>query len=151
MASKTKTTQKWKGYEYFSGDIFFDDIQQLGIAMSQHEFTAPKAGIYLFSFTANSADPEPAYTDYLNKKTNRVVIRKNGYKITEINDQSTEYNKHISWVWMDELNTGDKITFEVTEGYLHAMPCTPVIFTAEYTGYSKHKAKPDKSESVWGP
>ena len=40
---------------------------------------------------------------------------------------------------MDDLKKGDTIRFDVIDGYLHAIPAMPVIFTAEFTGYINSK------------
>ena len=63
MAQKTKTLLP---NPVFLGPILFDTIDpNVGGAMSDAEFKAPHEGIYLFSFTANTADPsvlnDPAY------------------------------------------------------------------------------------------
>ena len=124
-------------YDVFNGRIMFDVIEQLGHAMTDLAFTATLDGIYLFTFTANSGEPSsfesPVYPQ--RERKTRVRIMKSNRDYTEIPDQSPEFSKHISWVWMSDMRAGERFYFEVTQGWLLATPTQPVIFTAEYTGY----------------
>ena len=147
MATKTQADGSWGGYKIISGEIRFDNIEQLGTAMLPNKFTAPYDGIYLFTFTANSGDH--LWHNSPNMPNTKIIIKKWGtgpqggpghfFTYTVVPDLSPEFNKHISWVWMDELLKNEMYTFEVTAGYLHVDTYQPVIFTAEYTGYVNYR------------
>ena len=101
-----------------SGTITYDSLTTNignGMDASTGKFTAPTSGLYMFTFSAVSA----------NKNTAEVTIQvqKNGSRIFVIDDEEDQKSgadeRNIAYSWMFDLSNGDTVYLSMHTGGLH--------------------------------
>ena len=122
---------KTDGGHAFSGKVTFNRVTlNEGHGMRSNGFTAPIAGHYKFSFSANGG------LEIYGKDT-WVHVLKNGRKLANWSIGDSDNNQwsdgnNISHDWIWKLNKNDKVTFEVQRGtYLSGLPRAPVNFNGQ--------------------
>ena len=102
-----------------SGTITYDSLTTNignGMDASTGKFTAPTSGLYMFTFSAVSA----------NKNTAEVTIQvqKNGSRIFVIDDEEDKKSganeRNIAYSWMFDLSMGETVYLTMYSGGLHA-------------------------------
>ena len=106
---------KTDGGHAFTGEVTFNRVTlNEGNGMRSNGFTAPIAGHYKFSFSANGG----------RKLAN--------WSIGDSDNNQWSDGNNISHDWIWKLNKNDKVTFEVQRGtYLSGLPRAPVNFNGQ--------------------
>ena len=105
-----------------------------GMDSSTGKFTTPTSGLYMFTFSAVSA----------NKNTAEVTIyvHKNGAIIFLIDDEENEKSganeRNIAYSWMFNLSMDDTVHLEMASGGLHADVAGAAGDQVHFTGHLLH-------------
>ena len=118
-----------------SGIITFDSLTTNignGMDSSTGKFTTPTSGLYMFTFSAVSANTNTVEVTIYVKK-NDVVL----FVIDDEEDEKSGANeRNIAYSWMLDLSTDDIVHLEMNTGGLHAEGGTSD--QAHFTGHLLH-------------
>ena len=118
-----------------SGTITFDSLTTNignGMDSSTGKFTTPTSGLYMFTFSAVSANTNTVEVTIYVKK-NDVVL----FVIDDEEDEKSGANeRNIAYSWMLDLSTDDIVHLEMNTGGLHAEGGTSD--QAHFTGHLLH-------------
>ena len=97
-----------------------------GFDLESGVFTAPRAGVYHFSFVALR----------LNKNRHRMSVEKNNVKVLEFYGETTEdtYGDQdlLSFDFIIELQQGDTVRLKVTSGAFYCRSDLECIFNGDF-------------------
>ena len=120
-----------------SGTITYDSLTTNignGMDSSTGKFTTPTSGLYMFTFSAVSANTNTADVT--------IVVKKNNIQLFVIDDEegtsSGAKERNIAYSWMLNLSTGDIVHLEMSTGGLHADASNAVADQVHFTGHLLH-------------
>jgi len=119
------------------GTITYDSLTTNignGMDSSTGKFTTPTSGLYMFTFSAVSANTNTADVT--------IVVKKNNIQLFVIDDEegtsSGAKERNIAYSWMLNLSTGDIVHLEMSTGGLHADASNAVADQVHFTGHLLH-------------
>ena len=101
-----------------SGIITYDSLTTNGLHMdsSTGKFTTPTSGLYMFTFSAVSANTNTAEVT--------IGVRKNDSQLFVIDDEEDKKSganeRNIAYSWILDLSTDDIVYLDMSSGGLHA-------------------------------